>query len=736
MCPDVAAQSPGVCPSCGMALDNAAPSTPAQRFTCPMHPEVVRDEPGDCPLCGMALEPMAPSADAPDNAELVDMRRRFRVSVTLTVPLFLLAMSEMTPARDLVAGLVPAAAMAWVQLALATPVVLYGGAPFFARGFASLRTGRLNMFTLIMLGTGAAYGVSLAATVAPGWFPETFRGPHGGLDLYFESAAVIVTLVLLGQVIELRGREETGGALRALLSLAPPTARRIGPDGTEQDVPLAEVELGDRLRIRPGEKVPVDGAVLEGRSAIDESMLSGEPIPVEKAPGDDVAAGTLNGGGTLVMEAQRIGDETLLARIVARVAEAQRSRAPIQRLVDQVSAVFVPTVIAVALAAAAGWAGFGPEPRAAHALLAAIAVLIVACPCALGLATPMSIVVAMGRAATGGILFRDAAALEAVRGVDTLVVDKTGTLTEGRPELTSIIRSGSGGDDDLLRVAAAVEVASEHPLAGAVVAAARARDLELPRVDDFEAHVGAGVVGRCEGREVLLGSPDFLETQGIDTSSLAETAARLRGEGATVLWAAIDRGLSGLLVVEDRVRETSADAVRALRARGVDVVMATGDAVETAHAVARRVGIERVEAGLKPEGKADLVARLEAEGALVAVAGDGINDAPALARARVGIAMGSGADVAIESAGVTLIRADLAGVVAALALGDATHRNIVQNLAFAFGYNSLGVPVAAGALYPLFGFTLSPMLAAAAMSLSSISVITNALRLRSVRLDS
>jgi len=702
-------------------------------YTCPMHPEVVQRGPGSCPICGMALEPKTVTLEEGPSHELLDMQRRFWVSLVLTAPLVALAMLEMGPLAPLRQSLGPRL-FALAQLALATPVVLYGGAPFFSRALDSVRHRSPNMFTLIALGTGAAFLYSLVAVAAPELFPAAMRDHAGGVPVYFEAAAAIVTLTLLGQVLELRARARTGAALRALLGLAPETARRVAADGSDADVPLAHVAAGDRLRVRPGERVPVDGVVLEGRSAVDESMLTGEPIPVAKGPGDAVTGGTLNGTGGFVMRADRVGAETLLARIVALVADAQRSRAPIQGLADRVSAWFVPGVVVVALVAFGAWLAFGPEPRLAHALVSAVAVLIIACPCALGLATPVSIAVAMGRGAQAGVLFRSAEAIERLREIDVLLVDKTGTLTEGRPHLTAVEAAPGHDADTMLRLAAGLERASEHPLAAAVLAGAQERGVKVPEASDFEAIPGRGVRGRIEGREVAIGSAAFLASLGADASALADRVAALRAEGATVVLVAVDGAPAGLLAVADPVKESAPEAVRALHAEGLRIVMVSGDARATAEAVARRLGVDEVVAEVLPQQKADVVARFQAAGNRVAMAGDGVNDAPALAKADVGIAMGSGTDVAIESAGVTLLRGDLRGLLRARRLSRATVRNLRQNLFFAFVYNALGVPVAAGALYPVFGLLLSPMFAAAAMSLSSVSVITNALRLRNVRL--
>jgi P-type Cu+ transporter len=698
-------------------------------WTCPMHPEVVRDGPGDCPICGMALEPRGVGPDAP-NPELADMTRRLVVSAILTAPLFVLGMAEMLPAA--IAHDAARVGHPLLQLALAAPVVLWGGWPFFVRGARSVANRALNMFTLIALGTGAAFLYSAAAALAPGLLPASAAAHGGAPALYFEAAAVIVTLVLVGQVLELRARAATGHALRALLDLAPKTARRIA-DGGEHDVPLEHVQPGDRLRVRPGEKVPVDGVVVEGQSAVDESMMTGEPAPVAKAAGAAVTGGTVNGTGGFVMEARRVGADTVLARIVALVAEAQRSRAPIQRLADRVSAWFVPAVIAVALATAALWALVGPEPRLPHALTNAVAVLIVACPCALGLATPMSIMVAAGRGARAGVLVKDAAALEALASVDTLAIDKTGTLTEGRPRLVAVA-APEADEDEVLRLAAALETASEHPLAGAVVAGARARDLAIPSVSGFQSITGRGIVGTADGRAVAVGSRALLRDRGIATDALDPIVTPMGAAGQTAVFVAIDGVAAGILAIADPPKAHARRALDGLRAEGLRVVMLTGDTGATARAVAGPLGIDAVEAEVSPEGKADAIRRFRAEGRSVAMAGDGVNDAPALAAADVGIAMGGGTDVAIEAAGITLLKGDLRGLVRARRLATATLRNVRQNLFFAFAYNALGVPVAAGLLYPWTGWLLSPMLASAAMSLSSVSVIANALRLRRVTL--
>jgi Cu+-exporting ATPase len=680
----------------------------------------------------MALEPSTPALEA-ENPELADMSRRFWVSLALALPVFLIAMSDLIPGQPLQASL-SARILAGVQLVLATPVVLWGGLPFFQRGWASLLTRHLNMFSLIALGTGSAYLYSLLATLTPEIFPESFRGHEGGVAVYFEAAAVIVTLVLLGQVLELRARSRTGAALKALLGLAPKSARRIRPDGVEEDVPLDRIQPGDRLRVRPGEKVPVDGAVIEGSSAVDESMVTGEPIPVEKHRGDRLVGATVNGAGTLVMGAERVGSETLLARIVQMVAEAQRSRAPIQRLADVVASYFVPVVVGVAVLTFLVWSLWGPPPPMAHALVNAVAVLIIACPCALGLATPMSIMVATGQGATAGVLFKNAEAIELMRDVDTLVLDKTGTLTEGKPRLVSLLPVPGFDQATLLRLAASLERGSEHPLAAAIVQGAETRGISLLACQEFCAHPGKGVSGRVEGREVLLGNLVLFKARGIDLEELAERAESLRRDGETAMFVAVDGKAAGLLGVADPIKETTPEAVRELHDERIRIVMMTGDSRTTAEAVAAKLGLDEVVAEVLPEEKAVMVQRLQREGHLVAMAGDGVNDAPALARAHVGIAMGTGTDVAMESAGVTLVKGDLRGIARARRLSQGTMRNIRQNLFFAFIYNSLGVPIAAGALYPLFGLLMNPMLAAAAMSLSSVSVITNALRLRRLRL--
>jgi Cu+-exporting ATPase len=701
-------------------------------YTCPMHPEVRQQGPGPCPKCGMALEPEEPTADAAD-PELADMTRRFWVSLVLTAPVFAVGMSDLIPGQPLQHA-APAWALRWGQFALATPVVLWGGWPFFQRCWASIAALRLNMFTLIGLGTGVAYAYSLVATLAPGIFPPSFRGHGGQPAVYFEAAAVITTLVLLGQMLELRARSRTSGALRALLNLAPKTARIVRPDGAEEDVPLDRVQPGDRLRVRPGEKVPTDGRVLDGATSVDESLVTGESVPVEKHPGDRVTGGTLNGTGGFVMEAERVGRDTVLAQIVRLVREAQRSRAPIQRVADVVAAWFVPGVLVAAAVTFAVWAVVGPEPRLASALLSAVAVLIIACPCALGLATPMAVMVGIGRGATAGILIKSAEALEVLERVDTLVVDKTGTLTEGRPHLESLVAAEGAEEAEVLRLAAALERASEHPLAAAIVAGAHERGLAVPDGRDFQSVTGMGVTGRVDGRRVVLGSADLLVREGVDVGPLAARAEDLRRQGQTVVYLAADGRTLGLLGVADPVKASTPEAIRMLRADGIDLVLLTGDTRTTAEAVARQLGIAHVEASCPPDAKHAAVRRLRDEGRVVAMAGDGVNDAPALAAAHVGIAMGTGTDVAMESAGVTLMKGDLRGIARAIHLSRATMRNIRQNLFFAFVYNAVGILIAAGVLYPVFGLLLNPMIASAAMSFSSVSVVSNALRLRKARL--
>lgn len=714
--------------ACHSHADGAPPKTaaPGSQWTCPMHPEIVRDGPGACPICGMALEPMTPSANDGPNPELHDMKQRFVLGLVLSLPLLVIEMGGHFFGIDRVLSPM---INPWVQMALATPVVLWAGWPFFARGAASVRNRSLNMFSLIALGTGAAWSYSVVATLSPGLFPAELRSIHGTVPVYFEAAAVIITLVLLGQVLELRAREATGGAIRALLDLAPKTARRINADGTEEDVPLETVIAGDSLRVRPGEKIPVDGIVIEGRSSIDESMVTGESMPLTKSVNDRVVGGTVNQTGSLVVDAQRVGSETMLSQIVQLVADAQRSRAPIQRLADQVSGWFVPAVIVIAVAAFFGWLMFGPEPAFSFGLIAAVSVLIIACPCALGLATPMSIMTGVGAGARAGVLIRNAEALERMEKVDTLLIDKTGTLTEGKPALVGMDMSPGADETAALRIAASLESHSEHPLAAAIVSAAREKGLALADASDFDSPTGKGVVGIVEGQKVALGAERFMDELAIDTTALHALAERRRADGATAIYLAVDGRALAVFAIADPVKASTPDALKALRDAGLHIVMATGDNRTTAEAIARALGIDSVEAEVLPAQKADIVKRLMTEGRVVAMAGDGVNDAPALAVADVGIAMGTGTDVAIESSGVTLLRGDLGGIVRARNISRATMRNIRQNLFFAFAYNAAGVPIAAGVLYPLTGALLSPMIAAAAMALSSVSVIANALRL-------
>jgi Cu+-exporting ATPase len=713
------------------AAAEAPAAPPGTIYTCPMHPEVRQVGPGSCPICGMALEPELVTADAGPNPELVDFTRRFWIGLVLTVPVFLLEMGGHLTGMTLPIG---GQASNWLQLALATPVVLWSGWPFFERGWRSLLTRNLNMFTLIAMGTGVAWLYSVVATLAPAVFPPAFRRHDGTVAIYFEAAAVITVLVLMGQLLELRARERTSGAIKALLDLAPKTARRIAADGSDEEVSLDQVQVGDRLRVRPGEKTPVDGVIEEGRASLDESMVTGESMPVTREAGDQVVVGAINRTGTFVLRAEKVGAETLLARIVQMVAQAQRSRAPIQRLADRVSGWFVPAVIAVAVIAFVAWALLGAESPYATGLVAAVSVLIIACPCALGLATPISIMVGVGRGAHAGVLIKDAEALERFESIDTLIVDKTGTLTEGRPALTAIRPAPAFPEAEVLRLAASLERASEHPLGEAIVRAAAERGLRLSEPTDFDSPVGKGVTGRVDGRRIAIGSARFLAEQGVDAAAMDAEADALRADGATAILMAVDGEAAAVLAIADPVKATTPEAVRALKAEGVRLVMLTGDNRATARAVAARLGIDEVEAEVLPEGKAAVVERLRAEGRRVAMAGDGVNDAPALAAADVGIAMGHGADVAIESAGVTLLQGDLQGLVKARRLSRAVMRNIRQNLVFAFVYNAAGVPIAAGALYPLFGWMLSPQIAAAAMALSSVSVVGNALRLRGVRL--
>ncbi len=709
----------------------AAPAAEGAIYTCPMHPQIRQAGPGACPICGMALEPETVTAETRVNPELIDMTRRFWIGLVLTAPVFGLEMGRHLFGH---AFMLADRTSDWVQFALATPVVLWAGWPFFERGWRSLVTRRLNMFSLIAMGVGVSYAYSVTALLAPGLFPAAVRQADGGAPIYFEAAAVVTVLVLLGQVLELRAREQTSGALRALLDLAPKTARRLRADGTDEDVSLGQVLVGDRLRVRPGETIPVDGDLVDGAAAVDESLVTGESMPVDKAPGDRLVAGSMSRTGAFVMRAEKVGADTLLARIAQRVAQAQRSRAPVQRLADQVSGWFVPAVLIAAAIAFAAWALFGPEPRFSHGLLAAVSVLIIACPCALGLATPISIMVGVGRGAQAGVLIRNAEALERFGSIDTLVVDKTGTLTEGRPEVSAIHAADGFAETELLRLGASLERSSEHPLAEALVRAAKERGIRLTEATGFAASAGGGVAGDVDGLAVRLGNGRFMSKHGVDTSSLAQAADALRADGATAVFIAIDGKAAGVLAIADPIKPSALEAVRALRAEGVRLVMLTGDNRTTAVAVAARLGIGEVEAEVPPDGKAEVVERLRREGRIVAMAGDGVNDAPALAAADVGVAMGAGADVAIESAALTLLQGDLGGLVRARRLSRAVMRNIRQNLAFAFIYNAAGVPIAAGVLYPAFGLLLSPAIAAAAMALSSVSVIANALRLRAIEL--
>ena len=734
MCPEVRETKPGACPSCGMALEADVPvASKRTEYTCPMHPEIVRQEPGSCPICGMALEPRTVSAVATleENPELRDMTRRFWVSLALTAPLMAIAMAAMLWEMPL-HRLLPGAALPWLEFGLATPVVLWRGWPFFQRFWTSLINRSPNMFTLIGMGTGVAYGYSVIATLAPRIFPESLRTMGGYPDVYFEAAAAITTLVLLGQVMELRARSRTSAAIRALLDLSPRTARRLNPDGSEKDVPLEQVQPGDRLRVRPGEKIPVDGVLLEGRSAVDESMITGESMPVEKSPDGKVIGATINGTGSFVMRAERVGSETLLARIVQLVGQAQRSRAPIQRLADRVAKWFVPIVVAVAAITFVAWLLFGPQPRFAHALVNAVAVLIIACPCALGLATPMAIMVGVGRGARAGVLIKNAEALEILGKVDTLVVDKTGTLTEGKPQLIGISLSQNDADETL-RLAASLERASEHPLAGAIAAAAERQGFSLSQPQDFTNNPGKGITGMVDGKQVAVGNAALMTELGAFVRANTEFRDGKPGAGAS-LYVAIDGRFVRMLSVVDPLKPSTPDAIRALKNQGIHIVMLTGDNRATAANLAQALGIEEFEAEVLPEGKLDIIRKLQGQGRVVAMAGDGVNDAPALAQADVGIAMGTGTDVAMESGGITLVKGDLTGILRARKLSQATMRNIRQNLFFAFVYNAIGVPIAAGILYPFFGLLLSPIFAAAAMSFSSVSVITNALRLRNVKL--
>lgn len=732
MCEGIESDKPGDCPKCGMALELNPAWKPKSQviYTCPMHPEIERDEPGDCPICGMALEPKTVAAGTEEeNAELRDMTRRFWIGAALTLPVFLLAMAHMIPALNVV----PASISRWAQFILSTPVVLWAGWPFFKRGWRSIETRHLNMFTLIAIGVGAAYFFSVAAMLLPNLFPHSMRH-NGGVDIYFEAAAVIVVLVLLGQVLELRARSRTGNAIRSLLNLAPPVAHLIH-DGDEREVALEKVKVGDRLRVRPGEKIPVDGIVIEGRSSVDESMITGEPIPVEKNAGDKVTGGTVNGTGSFVMQAQRVGSDTLLAQIVDMVAQAQRSRAPIQGLADKVSGYFVPAVVAIAVITSLLWYFFGPEPRLAYAIVNAVAVLIIACPCALGLATPMSVMVGVGRGAQAGVLIRNAEAIEVMEKVNTLVVDKTGTLTEGKPRLVAVSAAEGFDERELLSAAASIEQNSEHPLAAAIVQGAKARGVKPQAISDFASITGGGVIGKLDGSEIAVGKFGFLQQRHVTgMAALEARAAQLQSEGNTVVFAAINGKAAGLLAIADPIKASTPEAIEELHRLGLKIIMLTGDNQRTAEAVAKNLGIDAVEAGVEPQHKHERVQQLRQQGRVVAMAGDGINDAPALAAAHVGIAMGTGTDVAMESAGITLVKGDLRGLASAVHLSRAMMRNIRQNLFFAFVYNSLGIPVAAGVLYPFFGVLLSPILAGAAMSFSSVSVIVNALRLRKQKL--
>ncbi|MEO8350591.1 MAG: copper-translocating P-type ATPase [Chthoniobacteraceae bacterium] len=739
MCPGVESDKPGDCPKCGMALERNPTWKPAASktiYTCPMHPEIEQDHPGDCPICGMALEPKNAVAanveedEEEENPELRDMTRRLWIAAPLAIIVMILSMGGMIPGAEFLHGNVSR----WAQFILATVVIVWGGGVFFARGWRSVKTGHLNMFTLIAIGTGAAWLYSAVAMVIPGVFPDSFR-EHGFVAVYFEAAAMIVALVLIGQVIELRARARTGKAISALLNLAPKTARIVRDGDREEEIPLDQVQAGDTLRVRPGESIPVDGEVLEGRSSVDESMLTGEPAAVEKSAGDPVSGGTLNNTGAFLMRADRVGADTLLAKIVDMVAKAQRSRAPIQSLADKFAAIFVPTVLAIAVITFGIWFFFGPEPRFAHALANAVAVLIIACPCALGLATPMSIMVGVGRGASEGVLVRDAGTLETMEKIDTLIIDKTGTLTEGKPSVTDIQPFGDVAEEELLRLAASLEQSSEHPLAEAIVRAAEKRELTLGKTDDFESITGGGVTGRVDGKTIVIGKPELLAERGAKLSE-EQTAAmtQLRQGAKTAMIIGIDGQAAGIIAVADPIKSTTPDAIKALHAAGLKVIMFTGDNAETAKAVSSQLSLDDFQAGLSPRDKHDRIEALRKNGAKVAMAGDGINDAPALAAADAGIAMGTGTDVAIESAGITLVKGDLRGIVRAIGLSRAVMRNIRQNLVFAFAYNSLGIPIAAGVLYPFTGLLLSPIIAAAAMSLSSVSVITNALRLRKVAL--
>ena len=737
MHPEVEQIGPGDCPKCGMALEAktiATVSLSKTEYTCPMHPEIISDEPGDCPICGMALEPMAVSVASEENVELIDMRRRFIYSAFFTIPLFILAMGDLLPGQPF-SDFLSASTRKLIELFLATPVCLWAAWPFYKRAVQSVKNRSLNMFTLIGLGVSVAYGYSLIATIFPGIFPAAFRNEHGTVDVYFEAAAVIVTLILLGQVLELKARSQTGQAIKALLELAPQTARRIDADGIEKDISLEQVQIDDLLRIRPGEKIPVDGIVTEGQSNVDESMISGEPVPVTKTVGDTVVGATLNGNGMLVMKAQKIGSDTLLARIVQMVADAQRSRAPIQKLADQVSGYFVPIVIVIAVLSFIIWAIFGPEPSMAFAIINAVAVLIIACPCALGLATPMSVMTATGKGAQNGVLFKNAEAIENLHKVDVLLVDKTGTLTEGKPKLMETVLTERFQSDETLSAIGSLERMSEHPLAQAIVTGLEEKGISFSKVSDFKSITGKGVEGKINGHQIKLGNTALMEQAGISVESVVEKANELRSKGQTAMFVGIDNQLAGLISVADPIKASTPSAIDALHKADLKVIMVTGDNQKTAQAVASQLDIDDVVADVLPEQKADIVKQYKDQGLTVAMAGDGINDSPALALADVGIAMGTGTDVAMESAGVTLVKGDLTGIVRARKLSAATMKNIKQNLFFAFIYNSLGVPIAAGVFYPIFGLLLNPMIAAAAMSLSSVSVITNSLRLKKLDLN-
>jgi len=735
MDPEVRESKPGACPKCGMALEPAAPQAPSVKteYVCPMHPNIVRQEPGSCPICGMALEPRTVTLEEEANPELVDMTRRFWIGVGLSAPIVFLAMSDLIPGQPMQRSFSPHA-LNWLQLVLATPVVLWCGWPFFQRGWASIVNRSLNMFTLIAIGVGTAYVYSLAATLFPQAFPQSFHGHGGEVGVYFDAAAVITTLVLLGQVLELRARSRTSRAIKALLGLAPKTARLVRDDGTEADIPLEQVKPGDRLRVRPGEKAPVDGIVLEGATSIDESMITGEPISVEKTANSRVTGGTVNGTGSFVMRAERVGSDTLLAQIVRMVAQAQRSRAPIQKLADIVAGYFVPAVVLIAVVTFVVWAFFGPEPEMAYGLLNAVAVLIIACPCALGLATPMSIMVGTGRGAAAGVLIKNAEALEVLEKIDTLVVDKTGTLTEGKPSVVSVLPVRGRDEREILCLAASLERGSEHPLAAAILKGAEERGVKLAAAREFRSITGKGVVGVVDGKRVALGNAKLLEELNIEAGELWDQAEALRQDGQTVMYVVVDGVVAGLLGVADPVKPSTPQAIRMLHEEGIRIVMLTGDNRTTAEAVAKKLGIDEIQAEVLPEQKGAVIKRLQAEGRIVAMAGDGINDAPALAQAHVGIAMGTGTDVAMESAGVTLVKGDLRGIVKARRLSRGTMRNIRQNLFFAFVYNVLGIPIAAGVLYPVFGLLLSPVIASVAMTFSSVSVISNALRLNKLEL--